>query len=115
MTAKTQGLGLLIDYEFCTGCHTCEVACKKEHDLAEGIYGIKIAQIGPQKLADRTYEWSFMPIVGDTCDLCEERRSQGKLPLCVQSCQAKVMTFGTMEELAPKAAKKTKTVLFSVM
>ena len=20
--------GLLIDYEFCTGCHTCEMACK---------------------------------------------------------------------------------------
>ena len=20
--------GLLIDYEFCTGCHSCEVACR---------------------------------------------------------------------------------------
>ena len=25
--------GLLIDYEFCTGCHACEVACKVEKGL----------------------------------------------------------------------------------
>ena len=23
--------GLLIDYDFCIGCHVCEVACKQEH------------------------------------------------------------------------------------
>ena len=27
--SKANEYGLLIDYEFCTGCHTCEVACKK--------------------------------------------------------------------------------------
>lgn len=32
--------GLLVQYEFCTGCHTCEIACKKHHDLPEGQWGI---------------------------------------------------------------------------
>ena len=31
--SKETKYGLLIDYEFCTNCHTCEVACKKTHDL----------------------------------------------------------------------------------
>lgn len=114
MSANTQGLGLLIDYEFCTGCHSCEVACKKEHRLDEGVYGIKVAQIGPMRIGERRYDWSYLPIPGELCDLCEERRSMGKQPLCVQSCQAKVMEFGAMGELASKAAAKTKTVLFSV-
>jgi serine/threonine protein kinase len=26
--------GLLIDYEYCTGCHSCEVACQMEHAVA---------------------------------------------------------------------------------
>ena len=25
---------LAVDYEFCTGCHTCEIACQQEHGLA---------------------------------------------------------------------------------
>ncbi|RLF04803.1 MAG: oxidoreductase, partial [Thermoprotei archaeon] len=31
--------GLLIDYEYCTGCHTCEVACKQEHNLQPDQWG----------------------------------------------------------------------------
>ena len=30
MTAETKAThGLLIDYEYCTGCQSCEVACKE--------------------------------------------------------------------------------------
>ncbi len=29
--------GLLIDYEFCFGCHACELACKQEHFLPAGV------------------------------------------------------------------------------
>jgi len=39
--------GLLIDYEYCTGCHTCEVACKQELDLPVGKWGIKLLEDGP--------------------------------------------------------------------
>lgn len=39
--------GLLINYEFCTGCGTCEMACSVEHDIPIGRYGIQMATIGP--------------------------------------------------------------------
>lgn len=43
--------GLLIDYELCTGCHSCEVACKEEHDFELGRWGIRVFDDGPwQKL-----------------------------------------------------------------
>ena len=28
--------GLLIDYTWCTGCHSCEMACKVEHGWQAG-------------------------------------------------------------------------------
>ena len=28
--------GILVDYEFCTGCYACEVACQSEHDMPLG-------------------------------------------------------------------------------
>ena len=33
--------GLLIDYEYCTGCETCVVACKEEHGFPVGKWGIE--------------------------------------------------------------------------
>ena len=30
---------ILIDYDYCTGCHTCEVACQQEHDYPAGTRG----------------------------------------------------------------------------
>ena len=35
--------GLLINYEYCTGCMSCEMACSVEHDIPVGQYGIKMA------------------------------------------------------------------------
>ena len=39
--------GILINYEYCTGCHSCEVACRNELGLAHGEYGIKLTEVGP--------------------------------------------------------------------
>lgn len=105
--------GLLIDYEYCTGCHSCEVACKKERNLPIGKWGIKIAEIGPWEVAPDKWEYSFVPIPTELCDLCGERTAKGKAPACVHHCQAKVMEYGPVEELAEKmVAKGKKMVLF---
>lgn len=42
--------GLFINYEFCTGCHSCEVACKKEHKLPKGQFGMHVLQDGPRNM-----------------------------------------------------------------
>ena len=39
--------GILINYEYCTGCHSCEVACRNERGLAAGEYGIKLTEVVP--------------------------------------------------------------------
>ena len=28
--------GILVDYQYCTGCYSCEVACKSKLDLPLG-------------------------------------------------------------------------------
>lgn len=111
--------GLLIDYEFCTGCHSCEMACRKEHGLSDGEFGIKIAEFIWPKRAEgldwqRTDDWqyAYIPVPLDECDLCAERTAAGKLPTCVHHCQAKVMQYGEIGELALALAEKPKQTLF---
>ncbi|HEY3426338.1 MAG TPA: 4Fe-4S binding protein [Negativicutes bacterium] len=113
MSISKERYGLLIDYEFCTGCHSCETACKVEQNLPVGQWGIKLAQDGPRKLENGRWEYAYLPIPTSLCDLCEKRLAAGKQPTCVQHCQAGVMSFGAVEELAKKMADKPKTVLFA--
>ena len=105
--------GLLIDYYYCTGCHSCEVACKNEHDLPVGKWGIKITELGPWKIAPDQWEYSYVPIPTSLCDLCKDRVAKGKKPSCVHHCLAQVIEYGPVEELAKKMNDKRKPVIYA--
>ena len=105
--------GLLIDYYYCTGCHTCELACAKEHDIPPGQWGIKIAEIGPWQISGDKWEYTYIPVPTELCDLCGKRVAAGKEPSCVQHCQADVMRFGKIEELAKEMNGRSHLVLFA--
>lgn len=108
---------LLVDADWCTGCHTCETACQMEHGLPVGQYGIKIAEVGPWQYetgGKTRWQYGYLPIRTDQCDSCASRRAQGKVPTCVHHCQAKCLEFGPIEELAEKAAEGHGKVLFAL-
>ena len=75
--------GILVNYEFCTGCHSCEVACKKHLGLPAGEFGIKLTETGPFEYSgaegnkDR-WEWTWLPVLTKACDMCAERTDAGQ-------------------------------------
>lgn len=91
---------MLINYGYCVGCHTCEVACQKHLGLDPNTYGIKIHEIGPDEIRADEWQYDYIPVITDRCDRCQDRFDAGKLPLCVQSCFTDVMAVGPLEELA---------------
>lgn len=92
---------LLFDNKYCTGCHSCEIACKNEHDLPLGQWGIKILELGPWKLPDGVHwEFKYVPMLSTQCDLCADRTAEGLQPSCVQHCLASAIEYGTIEDLA---------------
>lgn len=110
--------GILINYEYCTGCHSCEVACRNELGLDHNEFGIKLTEIGPYKYvtdinADTPYEWVYNPTITKACDMCRSRTDMGKMPSCVQACQAWCMYFGEVENLAKKMDGKTRWSLYT--
>lgn len=104
--------GLFIDYGYCTGCHTCEVACKKEHHLEKGQWGIHVLQDGPRQKEDGSWEFTYLPLPTSLCDLCSERVGEGRLPMCVHHCHAGVMEFGELEELTKLQRRTPNSVVF---
>ena len=104
--------GLLIDYEYCTGCQSCEVACKEEHAIPVGQWGIRVLDDGPWECTDGKFNWNKIPTPSRLCDLCASRTAKGKQPSCVHHCLAGVMQYGSVEDLARELEEKPNQVLF---
>ncbi len=105
--------GLLINYQWCTGCHSCEVACKNALKLPIGKWGIKLVENGPWEVTPGKFEWDYLAVPTQLCDLCADRVAAGKKPSCVHHCLAQCMDYGPVEELAAKAAEMgPKTTIF---
>lgn len=105
--------GLLVDYQYCSGCHSCEIACRNEKGVSVGEWGIKLVTVGPWQHADETWEWNNIPVPTKLCDLCAGRVAEGKKPACVHHCLAFCLDYGPVEELSKKMAEKGgKTVMF---
>ena len=103
--------GLLIQYEWCTGCHACEVACKQEHNFTDGMVGIKVHElvtVGPDKV-----QTDFIPVTTRFCDLCAERVKGGEQPACVKHCQATCMMYGPVAALAKAMEKQPRSSIYA--
>ena len=103
--------GLLIDYDYCTGCHTCEVACQQEHDFPVGKNGIQVTEFEYETFTKLAID--YLPYPTDLCDLCINRHQEGEEPSCVKHCQSQCMRFGYLHELVTEMEDSPKMVLFA--
>jgi Fe-S-cluster-containing dehydrogenase component len=103
--------GLLIEYEYCTGCHACEVACKQEHNFSDGMCGIRVDElvtVSPDKI-----HVDYVPVTTRFCDLCADRTKGGEAPACVKHCQALCMWYGPVSDLVKMMEKKSRSSIFA--
>ena len=103
--------GLLIEYEYCTGCHACEVACKQEHNFSDGMVGIRVDEVvtvSPDKV-----HLDYIPYTTRFCVLCADRTQRREPPACVKHCQASCMLYGPITELAKAMEAKPRSIILA--
>lgn len=101
--------GLLINYEYCVGCHSCEISCKQEHNRPPEEWGIRVNEVAPEIAGGKLY---YFPFPTDHCNFCGKRIARGLQPACVKHCWTGVMKFGKIEELVPYLQEQPRTVLW---
>ena len=105
-------MALMIDYEFCNGCHTCEVACKQEHGYPVGVGGIQLNEIMTTKPGGEL-RIDYLPFPTIYCDLCGNRTADGEVPACVKHCQTATMYYGSVTELAGIMEQRSHVAMFT--
>jgi Fe-S-cluster-containing dehydrogenase component len=110
--AKETMYGLLIDYEYCTGCYTCQVACAQEYQWPAGMGGMKVLEIVQKLPNDKAY-LVFLPFPTELCTLCAPRTKKGLEPACVKHCMAGCMKYGRLVDLSKELGNKPRMVLWS--
>ena len=104
--------GILVEYDFCCGCFTCEIACKQELGLPAGQSGIRVRKVGPEIMNGKLNVYWF-PLPTDTCNLCEHRIKEGGIPSCVKHCVTACLKFGKLEDLVQYMKQRPRTMLFT--
>jgi anaerobic dimethyl sulfoxide reductase subunit B (iron-sulfur subunit) len=102
---------LLVNYRWCTGCHSCELACQVKNNLPENQYGIKLNKVGPWEYAPKKWQYSYFPVLTDQCNLCSDRLAKNKLPSCVHHCQANCLQILDVSDAAGIVAQNDKMLL----
>ena len=104
---------MLIDYEYCTGCRSCEVACKQE-------YGRPAGQVGGVEVTEYTHILpngkifiTNIPHFTRACVFCAGRVKKGLEPACVKHCMARILNFGRLEDLREQIPVKRKSMIWT--
>lgn len=105
--------GILVDYEYCTGCNACEVACKQEYHRSAGkAGGVRVLEL-VQELPGGKMDITYFPMFTPLCIFCSPRVEKGLSPACVKHCMAECLTFGPLKDLAGEIPQGRKTVLWA--
>ncbi len=83
---------LVVDLDRCTGCFACEVACKQEHKLPEGVKGIDVLTLGPFEVGGEP-AIDFIPHTTARCNLCAGRVRRGRRPFCADVCPTQALSL----------------------
>ena len=73
--SEKQRYGLLIDYEYCTGCFTCQVACAQEYNWPAGMGGIRVQEI-IQRLPKGKAYLTYLPFPTELCILLQSKNKK---------------------------------------
>ncbi len=97
---------MLVHYDYCTGCKSCEISCKNEKGYAQAPYGVTVLENGPYDLGGGKWEWDYVPAFNSRCDMCADRQKAGEKPPCVIHCLANCLEVGPADELLASFMQK---------
>ena len=94
---------VLVDQDKCIGCHSCVVACPYE---ARFIPGDAKGYYGEHKTPYEEVSYRKWQVgTAQKCTLCVDRIDQGLKPACIETCPARTLVFGDLNDPGSEISK----------
>jgi Fe-S-cluster-containing dehydrogenase component len=109
-TNNAKPIGMLLDAERCTGCYSCQSACREVNQVPFDEKWLEVVRRKPVKVdGDLTLYHLLAPVL-EKCAECVKHENP---PLCMRVCMASCLYVAPLEELLPKLKEKGKWVLYA--
>lgn len=109
-TNNSQSVGMLLNAERCTGCYSCQAACREANQVPYDEKWLEVIRRKPSPVEGKLQLYHLMAPVLDQCAKCIEHENP---PLCVRVCMANCLYVAPVEKLVPLLKEKGNWVLYN--
>ncbi len=108
-TNGAKPVGMLLDAERCTGCYSCQSACRDTNQVPFSERWLEVIRRKPVFVDGELRMYHLLAPELDKCAVCVQREYP---PLCERVCMASCLFVAPVEKLEPIMKKKGKWVLY---
>jgi Fe-S-cluster-containing dehydrogenase component len=110
MDAKETRVGVLLNAERCTGCYSCQSACRDTNHVPFEEKWLEVVRRKPVMIDGELNLYHLLAPPLEKCQECVERENP---PLCERVCMASCIYVRPVEQLLPLLKTKGKWVLYT--
>ena len=104
MAINNGRVGMLVDLNRCTGCYSCQTACRMVNGFSYDVKWLKVIRQPPEEIGGELR--SFHLVVPMALDKCAECITQENPPLRVKVCMGNALLVAPMKQLSSIAADR---------
>lgn len=93
---KASTIGMLLDLDMCTGCYTCQTACRETNHYGYDEQWMQVVRRDPYFIDGKLRMYHLVAPSLDKCGLCYQNDPD---PLCVKTCSSAALFVGPLDEL----------------
>ena len=109
-TNEPQPVGMLLNTDSCTGCYSCQSACRDINRVPFEEKWLEVVRRKPTVIDGDLRLYHLLAPALDKCAECVERENP---PLCVKVCMANCLYVAPVEKLTPMLKNKGQWVLYA--
>lgn len=102
-----KGVAMLLDLDDCTGCFSCESACRETFRYDYDEDWMRVVRREPFVVDGKLRQYHLIAPVLDKCTECHAKETS---PLCVTGCPAGALKIGTLPEMVKEAEGRHCTI-----
>jgi len=104
MTTNNGRVGMMIDLDRCTGCYSCQTACRMVNGFSYDVKWLKVIRQHPEEIDGELRLFHLVvPMALDKCAECIARENP---PLCVKVCMGSCLFIAPIDKLSTLAEKR---------